>query len=126
MNRKKILIVDDEPEICELISQHLKRKGIDTKKAYDGKKALQIVKKTKPDLIILDVLMPKMDGFELLQYLKSKPSYSQIPVIMLTVKSGPDDLDKGISLGTDFYLPKPFKLENLTQFIEAIIKDRDI
>lgn len=80
----------------------------------------------KPDLIALDIKMPKMDGFEFLEYIKSTPAYSDIPVIALTVQSRSMHVDKGIALGADFYLPKPFSLDNLLQFIEIIMGDKSI
>lgn len=116
------MIVDDEEEIVLRISGFLTRRGFLVKGASDGEKAIDILKEFNPNLIILDILMPKMDGFQLLRYLKSNPSYSHIPVIMLTVKNTPLDLDKGITEGVDFYLPKPFSLENLMNYIELSIK----
>ena len=118
----KILIVDDEKDMCELLSMNLSLKGYATEKAHDGKAALEAIKKRSPDLIILDVNMPKMDGFQLLKKLKSTPLYARIPIIMLTVKKEPVYLDKGITLGADFYLDKPFKFENLMNFVELILK----
>jgi DNA-binding response OmpR family regulator len=119
--KKRILVVDDELEICTLISDYLSPKGLDVQYVTDGKKALNNIKSRKPDLIILDIMMPVMDGFTLLSYLKSKPQHSKIPVIVLTVKSSPKYLKKGISLETEFYLPKPFQLENLMNFIDLIL-----
>jgi len=123
VKKKKILIVDDEIDACDAISSYLKRKGFATKVAHNGREALQILQKIKPHLIILDVVMPIMDGFEFLQYLKAHTQYCKIPVIMLTVKSGPKQVEKGISLETDFYLPKPFTFNNLMNFINIILKE---
>lgn len=121
MPKKNILIVDDDKDVCEAIEQFLKKRGFIACKACDGKEASVALKKQKPDLIILDVLMPVMDGFEFLQFLKSNVRYSRIPVIMLTVKSDPKHLEKGISLHADFYLPKPFKFDNLMDFINIVL-----
>ena len=121
VKKKKILIVDDEPEICEVLAQCLRRKGFATEKAYNGLEAQEMIGKIKPDLIILDVLMPKMGGFEFLQYLKSHSSFCKIPVVMLTARAEPRNVDKGIFLGADFYLPKPCTLQNLMQFIDVTI-----
>lgn len=120
--KKKILIVDDEKNMCELLSMNLSTKGYATEKAYDGEEALKAIKKNRPDLIILDVKMPRMDGLQLLKKLKSSPSYARIPIIMLTVKKDPPHLNKGITLGAEFYLDKPFRFDNLMDFIELIFK----
>jgi len=120
---KKVLIVDDEPEICGLVSDYLKKRRFKTYEAYDGAQALSVIEKIRPDLIILDILMPVMGGFELLKKIKSEPAYSSIPVIILTIKSEAEDLDKGILLNADFYLPKPVKLENLMNFVNLVLKD---
>lgn len=119
--KKKILVVDDEPEVCSLLCDFLNMRGFEVGVAYNGQEALDRVAKAKPDLITLDVIMPVMDGFELLRYLKSRNDYSGIPVIMLTAKKAPKDLDRGISLKADFYLPKPFTFDNLMDFINLVL-----
>ena len=120
--KKRILIVDDEEDICETLSQYLSVRGLATGIARNGKEAVEALKDVKPDLIILDVKMPKMGGFEFLKYLKARPKYSKIPVIMLTIKSERPYLDKGLTLGADFYLPKPFSLTNLMNFIRVTLE----
>jgi len=122
MKYKKILIVDDDPEIFEVISDFLRPRHFKVYRAGDGAEALDFFKKTRPDLIILDIVMPVMDGFQLLEKMKAHLSYSKIPVIMLTVKNQGPYLDKGISLDVSFYLPKPVKLQNLLMFINLILK----
>lgn len=119
--KKNILIVDDEKDICNTLSEYLEARGFTTDEAHNGKEAIERLKEKRPNLVILDVKMPKMDGFEFLRFLKSRPHYAKIPVIMLTVKSAPAYLDKGLTLGADFYLPKPFTLENLMQFIKLTL-----
>jgi len=121
ITKKKILVVDDEPEVCSLLYDFLSMKGFEVGIACNGQDALDKVAKTKPDLITLDVIMPVMDGFELLKYLKSKSDYSEIPVIMLTAKKTSKDLEKGIFLKADFYLPKPFTFDNLMSFIDLVL-----
>ncbi|MBU4477771.1 MAG: response regulator [Candidatus Omnitrophica bacterium] len=122
---KKILVVDDDPNICAIIEDYLieigENYGVD--KAYNGKEGLDAVSKLKPDLIILDVMMPVMNGFSFLKSLKTNKEYCDVPVIMLTTKSDPPYLEKGLSLQADFYLPKPFKMDNLMSFVNAILKE---
>lgn len=120
--QKKVLIVDDEPQICQLISDYLKKRGFLTQVAHEGKMALQFTKEFNPDLIILDVIMPVMDGLEFLRCLRSGKDYAAIPVIVLTAKSSPEDVEKGISLEADFYLPKPVQFDNLMNFVNLILK----
>lgn len=122
---RNILVVDDEPQICELLSGYFQETGFQTSVAYNGVEALNLLKTTKPDLIILDVLMPKMDGFELLKNLKSNPDYSAIPVIILTAKSDARNVAKGVSLHADFYLPKPFSFDNLMNFVNLLLNERE-
>jgi len=121
--KKRILVVDDEKDICEMLALYLRRKSFVIDIAHNGKEAIDFLTKEKPDLIILDVIMPIMDGFELLQSLKKDSAYSLIPVIMLTIKSEPHNVEKGILLQADFYLPKPCKLDNLMDFINIIVKE---
>jgi len=120
---RTILLVDDEIEVCRIIRDYLEKNNFKVHEAHNGAEALMAIKGLKPSLIILDVIMPVMGGFELLEKLKSDESYANVPVIMLTVKSDPQHLEKGISLQADFYLPKPFELNNLMSFINLIVKD---
>ena len=120
MKNKKVLIVDDEAGFCRTVSAYLKARKFVTYEALNGIHALKAIDKVLPDLILLDVVMPEMDGYELLKKLKETPRYSKIPVIMLTVKSLPEDLGRGIDLQSDFYLPKPVSMENLMNFISLI------
>ena len=117
-----ILIVDDEPKIHRLLSTYLRGKGFQTQEAQNGVEALHLIKTVPPALIILDITMPVMNGCDLLKFLKTHPTLCRTPVIMLTAKTEPDALGEGITLGADFYLPKPVKLENLLAFIELTLK----
>jgi len=122
--QKKVLIVDDEVETCRFIAGHFARyKNYKVYEAYDGAQAFDTIQKIVPHLIILDVIMPVMDGFQLLQRLKGHRRYSKIPVIILTAKSKPEDLGRGIDLKADFYLPKPLNLDNLISFADLILEN---
>ena len=89
--RKRILAVDDQRHIARLVQYHLERAGYEVELAYDGAQALEKVRESCPDLVILDVMLPKLDGFEVLRQLKEDPATENIPVIMLTAKSDSDD-----------------------------------
>jgi len=101
---KKILAVDDEKHIVRLVQVNLERQGYEVITAYDGKEALQKVEEERPDLVVLDVMMPYMDGFEVLQNLRRNPSTRDIPVIMLTAKAQDQDVFRGWQSGVDCYL----------------------
>lgn len=119
---KKILAVDDERHIVRLVQVNLERQGYEVVTAYDGKEALEKVESEQPDLIVLDVMMPYMDGFEVLQNLKKNQSTRDIPVIMLTAKAQDADVFRGWQSGVDCYLTKPFNPMELTAFVRRIFK----
>lgn len=121
---KRILIVDDEPHIVRTLEDLLTAEGYIVYKALDGKRALEQVEAMSPDLVVLDVMMPKMDGFEVLRRLKKNKSTMDIPIIMLTVKSTSADIEEGITLYAEKYLTKPFNSEVLLQEIEKSLAMR--
>lgn len=105
---KKVLIVDDEPTIVTIIEDLLRSNGYDTLPAGSAEEAEEVMKRNLPDLILLDVMMPKTDGFEFCKKLKSDPAYQNIPVIFVTVMKSKEDIEKGKELGAADYIPKPF------------------
>ena len=107
----KILVVDDEPNIVELLKYNLENSGYETKEAYDGEEALNMVAKERFDLIILDLMLPKIDGIEVCRRLKREDSH--IPIIMLTAKSSESDKVLGLNIGADDYITKPFSIKEL-------------
>lgn len=115
---KRILVVDDEPDIAKLIQLYLEKEGYSVIKAFDGEEALRIARKEKPDLITLDIMMEKMDGFEVLHCLKEDPVTEPIPVVILSIVSGEH---KGYRLGASDYLPKPINPERLTKVIRNLL-----
>ena len=117
---KKILAVDDEKHIVRLVQVNLERAGYQVVTANDGKEALQKVAEENPDLVVLDVMMPYMDGFEVLQNLRRNPSTRDIPVVMLTAKAQDADVFKGWQSGVDCYLTKPFNPMELLSFVKRI------
>lgn len=121
---KRLLIVDDEPHILRTLEDLLTAEGYVVYKASDGKKAVEQAESMLPDLIILDVMMPKMDGFEVLKRLKKNDNTMDIPVIMLTVKSTTQDVEQGIRLYAEKYISKPFNSEFLMREIEKSLAIR--
>jgi DNA-binding response OmpR family regulator len=126
MGFKKILVVDDEEMIRELAKDYLESKGYDVLTAADGKKGLQEAKSKKPDLIILDVNMPKMNGFQVLDELKKDRHTMDIPVFMLTTRKSDEDIRQGMEHMADKYLPKPFMPETLLDEIRKTLAVRGL
>jgi len=122
MSEKLIFVVDDEKDIRELLSINLKKYGFKSKEFSDGNSLLKAITKTKPDLIILDIMMPGMDGIEITKHLKQEKSYSDIPVIMLTAKTEETDKIVGLEIGADDYVTKPFSPKELIARIKAILR----
>lgn len=122
---RKILACDDEKHIVRLVQVNLERAGYQVVTANDGKEALQKIASENPDLVVLDVMMPYMDGFEVLQNLRRNPSTRDIPVIMLTAKAQDADVFKGWQSGVDCYLTKPFNPMELLSFVKRIFDSMD-
>ena len=118
----KVLVVDDEVNIRRLVEVTLLTEGYIVDKAVDGVDALEKIKADKPDLIILDVMMPRKDGFETLKELMENPQTVDIPVIMLTAKAQDVDIFKGWASGVSAYLTKPFNPKELKTFAERVIQ----
>ncbi len=118
---KKILIADDRSEVVVLVKVTLEGEGYRTIEASDGREALEKIRLEKPDLVLLDILMPKMNGFEVLSQLKKDPVLKEIPIIMLTAKGQKSDQEKGKELGATGYIIKPFSPSALLERIEEIL-----
>lgn len=119
---KKIYIVDDEPDISELVSVNLSKSGFTTMQFENGDSFFKQLNSSKPDLIILDVMLPDSDGFEICKYLKSESNFSNIPVIMLTARSTEMEKILGLEIGADDYVTKPFSPRELVARVKAILR----
>lgn len=115
---EKILIVEDEPAISDLIKLNLKMVGYETKQVYTGTQAIDQVEKEEFDLILLDVMLPELDGFSIIEKIK----YKDIPVIFLTAKSSVADKVKGLKMGADDYIVKPFESIELLARVESVLR----
>ncbi len=116
----KIVVCDDERSIVRLIQVNLEKQGYQVVTAYDGKEGLEKIKAEKPNLVVLDVMMPYMDGFEVLKSLRRDPDFQDLPVIMLTAKAQDKDVFDGYHYGADMYLTKPFNPIELITFVKRI------
>jgi len=117
---KTILAVDDERSIVRLVQVNLERQGYNVVTAFDGKQALERIAEHRPDLVICDVMMPYMDGFEVLTAIRKDPATRKLPVIMLTAKAMDNDVFTGYQRGADCYLTKPFSPLELISFVKRI------
>ena len=124
MNKEKLLVVDDEKDFVGFISERLEAKGFDVLKAFDGKEGFKMAQSERPDLIILDVVMPEMNGYDVCRNLKTDANYKDIPIIMLTAKFQPNDIIFGKEMGTDAYLTKPLELELLLHTVNTLLSSR--
>ena len=119
---RKILVVDDEKNICELLRLYLEKDGYEVLTAYDGLQAVQGVKEHSPDLVLLDVMMPEMDGWEVCGEVRK---FSKVPIIMLTAKGETFDRIMGLDLGADDYVVKPFDAKEVLARIRAVLRRID-
>jgi DNA-binding response OmpR family regulator len=118
---KKILIADDEPNIVISLEFLLKREGYEVVVARDGVEALERVRADRPDLAILDVMMPRRNGFEVCQDLRQDPEFADLRIMMLTAKGRDTEVSKGLALGADVYMTKPFSTRELVAKVKALI-----
>lgn len=123
MNKnKKILVIEDEATLQKALNEVLTGEGYQVFSATDGQKGLELVQEEKPDLILLDIIMPKMDGFEVLKRIKEDDAISQIPIIILTNLSDVNDIQKALDLGATTYLVKAdFHIEDVLKKIEKVL-----
>src|SRR4030043_439455 len=121
---KKILLVDEDPIILRLIASRLKNSGYDVVSALDGESGLKKAITKKPDLVLLDIIMPGLNGFEVCKRLKENDKTKDIPVIMLTVLAGEKDLSKGLEAGADCLITKPFSAVDLLHEIKKTMQKR--
>lgn len=119
---KRILLVDDEPNILLAIEFLLKKEGYTIQKAFDGQQALELAASFRPDIIVLDVMMPELDGFEVAQRIRNTPSFEDVRIIFLTAKGTPNDKMRGYSSGGEVYLIKPFDNDELVRIVNEIVE----
>jgi len=122
MSKKRILVVEDEESLLKLESILLAAKGYQVTGVVDGTAALEEIAASKPDLVILDVMIPELDGFEVCRRIKASPETSHIPVVMLTAKKNQQDVEHGERMGADAYLTKPFKAAVIMEAVEHLLR----
>jgi DNA-binding response OmpR family regulator len=118
---RKILIADDEPNIVTALEFLLQKNGYEVLVARNGDLALSLVEQHKPDLVLLDVMMPVKSGYEVCQRMRERPDWRDIKIVMLTAKGREVEMNKGLSVGADLYITKPFSTQELVQKINALL-----
>jgi DNA-binding response OmpR family regulator len=119
-----VLAADDDADILGLITFRLERSGYTVLQAHDGEEAFELARTAKPDLAILDVMMPKLDGFELTRRLRADEATKRIPIILLTARAQESDVQEGFEAGADDYIRKPFSSQELRARVQAILGRR--
>jgi two-component system phosphate regulon response regulator PhoB len=119
---RTVLVVDDERDLLELVAYNLKRAGYDVLTAQNGRRGLDTISESKPDLVILDVMLPELSGTEVASRVRANPLTASIPIIMLTAKGGETDQVVGLAVGADDYIAKPFSMKILLARVEALLR----
>jgi len=120
----RVLVADDDPDILRVLTQNLEAEGFRVTTCDNGDDAGEMARTIAPDLIILDVMMPKRDGFDVLTSLKANPSTREIPVVMLSARSNDEDVWNGWRSGADYYVTKPFEMDELLRFVTTATADK--
>jgi DNA-binding response OmpR family regulator len=118
---KRILIVDDEPNIVVSLEFLMKREGFDVAVAADGEAALKAFEEKRPDLVLLDIMLPKKNGFEVCQTIRANPEWQAVKIVMLTAKGRDTEVAKGTALGADAYMTKPFSTKDLIAQVRQML-----
>ena len=119
-----ILVADDEEDLRELVAYRLTRSGYEVIAAVDGQEAWQLARERVPDLMVLDVMMPRLDGYELTRRVRAEEALRSVPVILLTARSQESDVSRGFEVGADDYLKKPFSPDELVARVRAVLGRR--
>ncbi|MEL6218635.1 MAG: phosphate regulon transcriptional regulator PhoB [Pseudomonadota bacterium] len=118
----RVLVVEDEDAICALLEYNLQKEGFDVRVSTDGEDALLMIEEDKPDLVLLDWMLPGLSGIEICRRIRARPDSRDVPVIMLTARSDEDDRIRGLDTGADDYLTKPFSVPELTARVRALLR----
>ncbi|HKV10270.1 MAG TPA: response regulator, partial [Thermoanaerobaculia bacterium] len=124
MARERILLIEDEPDIAEVLQYNLEKEGFEVEVARRGDTGLEAVRREPPDLLVLDLMLPGIDGLELTRLLKRDGATSRLPIVMLTAKSEEVDRIVGLELGADDYIPKPFSPREVVLRVKAVLRRR--
>jgi len=124
MDKRRVLIVDDEEDLVKIVAFTLKHAGYDILTAYNGNEGLRAAQEEKPDLIILDLMLPKMDGYKICALLKANSKYSHIPIIIFTARAQETDKEMSKEAGANAYISKPFEPEVLLDMVKKLLREK--
>ena len=124
--KPRILIVEDHPIIAELVETRLRIEGMEPIKCPGGREALEILGSQPLDAVILDIMMPDVDGYEVLRQIRARPATRDLPVIFLTAKSTPADIEKGLAMGANYYITKPFSGLDLVRKVRVCLEEHKV
>ena len=119
--KRRVLIVDDEPNIVTALEFLLERRGYEVRVATNGEEAVALVESFRPDVMLLDVMMPKRSGYDVCQRVRERPDMQHVKIVMLSAKGREAEVSKGLSLGADLYITKPFSTQELVERIDALL-----
>ena len=122
---RSVLLVDDEPNIILSLEFLIEQAGYEARVARDGEAALKAIEERKPDLVLLDVMLPKRDGFDVCERIRANPAWNDIRIVMLTAKGRDSEREKGLALGADAYITKPFSTREAMEQIKRFLDDED-
>lgn len=123
MRRKRVLVVDDEPNIVLSLEFLMKKAGFEVEVARNGREALAALDREPPDLLLLDVMMPEIDGFEVCERIRSRPEWRKTKIVMLTARGRESERERGLALGADAYVTKPFSTRELVERVKAMLDE---
>jgi DNA-binding response OmpR family regulator len=122
-SKEKILVVDDEENIVELLNYNLKKEGFKVIGVFDGEKAFDLARTASPNLIILNLMLPGLHGYDVLKLIKKNMNLSRIPIVILSAKTLKEDIEKGLELGADAYITKPFNVAEIVISVKELLKN---
>ncbi|MDY6796931.1 MAG: response regulator [Actinomycetota bacterium] len=117
----RVLVVDDDPMVTRLVRINLELEKFEVEEAWDGKTAMKMMEENRPDMLILDIMMPQMDGWEILQKLREDTAMTDLPIVLLTAKVQDEDIARGWKMGADGYITKPFNPVNLADSLRLVL-----
>ena len=117
---RRVLVADDDPDMVTILRVNLEAEGYSVDEAHDGEAAWDMARDLRPDMVVLDVMMPRIDGIDVLTRMRTDPGTCDIPIVLLTAKATDEDIWEGWRAGADYYLTKPFQLDELLRFIEYL------
>jgi len=122
--QKTIIVVEDEPDTAEMFAEMMRLSGYQVHKSYGGSPAINLITNKKPDAVVLDVMMPDISGLEVLRFMRRDPRLAHIPVILVSAKSQPDDVQDGMDAGARMYLTKPVSFNDLRNAVDRVLESK--